>query len=88
MVHVTREAPDDIRGGVIRERGCSGPGIEDVQDVVHGFDHVAIAGAHALIRWLDRELVPPARVALLVEVQARETKVELWVGLRLLAARR
>src|SRR5205814_9297770 len=31
VVHVTREARDDVSGCVIRERGCCGPGVEAVE---------------------------------------------------------
>ncbi len=85
MVHVRREAGHDVGGGVVREHGLPG-GIEDVEDVIHGLEHVAVADAHALVGRLDRELVPAARVALLEEVQAFEAGVEGWVRFGLLAA--
>src|SRR6202008_3782361 len=47
----------------------------------------AVAYAQALVRRLDGELVPAARVALLVVVQAREAEVEHRVRLRLRSAR-
>ena len=87
MVHVSRKAGYDVGGGVIRQLRDAGR-VEDVEHVVHYLDHVAIAGAHALVGRLDRKLVSPAGVALLVMVQAGETKVELRIRLGLLAARR
>src|SRR5262249_26227597 len=48
---------------------------------------IAVADAHALVGRLDGELVPAARVALLVVVQALEAGVERRVRLRLLSAR-
>ena len=40
--------------------------VEDVEDVVHGLEHVAVADTQPLVGRLDRELVAAARVALLV----------------------
>jgi hypothetical protein len=87
MVHVAREAAHDVRGRVIRKKRLPSGRAEDVEDVVDRFDDIAVADAHPLVGRLDRELVPAAGVALLVMVQARETEVQLRVGLGLLAAR-
>ena len=75
VVHVAREAGDDVRRGVVRQDRLPG-GVEDVEDVVDGLDDVAVAGAEALVGRLDGELVAAARVALLVEVQPLEADVE------------
>ncbi len=81
MVHVGRETRHDVRGRVVRQQRRAGL-IEDVQDVVDGLHHVPIANAEPLVGRLDGELVPPARIALLVQVQALETRLERGVGLR------
>ena len=87
VVHVPREPADDVRRGVVGKRGAAVRRVVDVQDVVDGLEHIAVAGAHALIRRLDGELVPSARIPLLVEVQPLEAHVEVRVRLRLLAGR-
>ena len=73
VVHVAREAADDVRGGVVGQHRVTRR-VEDVEDVVDGLDDVAVADAQPLVGRLDRELVPAARVALLVEVQALEAR--------------
>ncbi len=85
VVHVARESADDIGRGVVRKLRLS-RGVEDVQDVVDGLDHVAVADAQRLVRRLDRELVAAARIALLVVVETLEPGVERRVRLRLLGA--
>ena len=85
MIHVSREAADPVRGGVVRKDGLTGR-VEDVDDAIDSLDNIAIANAHALVRGLDRELVSTARIALLVVVQALEAKIEGRIRLGLLAA--
>src|SRR5262249_20933372 len=87
VVNVPREAAHDVGGGVVRQQRRSGRGAVDVEDVVDDLDDIAVADAHALVGRLDGELVPAARIALLVVVQALEAGVERRVRLRLLSAR-
>ena len=84
VVHVPREPGHNVRRRVVRQHGVAG-GVVDVQDVIDGLDDVAVPCTHALVGRLDGELVPAARIALLVEVQALEAGVELRIRLRLLA---
>jgi hypothetical protein len=58
---------------------------EDVDYVVRRLDHVPIPDAEPLVRRLERELVPAARVALLVVLQSGEMDAELRIRLRLFA---
>ena len=85
VVHVPREAADDVGAGVVRQDGLTG-GVEHVEDVVHGLDDVAVANAHPLIGRLDRELVSAAGIALLVVVETLEAELEGGIGLRLQGA--
>ena len=86
VVHVPRKPGDDVGGGVVRKLRLAGR-VEDVHHVVHGFDNVAVADTQTLVRRLEGELVATTRVALLVEVEPLEARVQHWVRLGLLRAR-
>ena len=86
MIHVARMSGHDIRARVVGEDRRARE-VEDVEDIVHGFDDVTVADAHALIGRFDGELVSAARVALLVEVQPFEAGAQLGVRLRLFGGR-
>ena len=59
MIYVPWGSGNDVRAGVVGQDRRSGE-VEHVHDVVHGFDDVAVADTHALVRRLDGELVPTA----------------------------
>jgi len=84
VVHVPREAADDVGGGVVGEHRPPG-GVEDVEYIVHGFKHVAVADTERLVGRLNRELIPAVRIALLIKVQAFKPHVEDRVRRGLLA---
>ena len=83
VVHITREAGDDVRGGVVREHGLARL-VVDVQYIVDRLHDIPVTDAQRLVGWLQGELVPSPSVALLVEVQPFEACGEDRIGLRLL----
>ena len=86
VVHIPGEPADDVRGGVVWQRGRAVRLVEHVHHLVDRLEDEAVAGAHALVGRLDGELVAAARVPLLVMVEAFEAELEGRVRLGLRSA--
>src|SRR6266567_1347519 len=85
VVYIPRKAGDDVGRGVVRKQRLSRR-VVNIENVIHSLDHIAVAHTQPLIGRLERELVPTARIALLVVVQAFKACLKLRVRLGLLAA--